>query len=32
MGARWYPTDKLFVRFRGLIGNDAAAGGLVAAH
>lgn len=27
MGARWYPTDKLFVRFRGLIGaNDAAAG------
>ena len=27
MGARWYPTDKLFVRFRGLIGaNDATAG------
>jgi len=27
MGVRWYPTDKLFVRFRGLIGaNDAAAG------
>jgi len=27
MGARWYPIDKLFVRFRGLIGaNDAAAG------
>jgi hypothetical protein len=27
MGARWYPTDKFFVRFRGLIGaNDAAAG------
>lgn len=27
MGARWYPADKLFVRFRGLIGaNDAAAG------
>jgi hypothetical protein len=27
MGARWYPSDKLFVRFRGLIGaNDAAAG------
>ncbi len=27
MGARWYPSDKLFVRFRGLIGaNDASAG------
>jgi hypothetical protein len=27
MGARWYPTDKLFIRFRGLIGaNDATAG------
>ncbi len=27
MGARWYPTENLFVRFRGLIGaNDAAAG------
>lgn len=27
MGARWYPADKLFVRFRGLIGaNDASAG------
>ena len=27
MGARWYPTDKFFVRFRGLIGaNDATAG------
>ena len=27
MGARWYPTDKLFVRFRGLIGaNEAVAG------
>src|SRR5262245_52986401 len=27
MGARWYPTDKLFIRFRGLIGaNDATVG------
>lgn len=28
MGARWYPAESLFVRFRGLIGaNDAAIGG-----
>lgn len=28
MGARWYPMDHVFVRFRGLIGaNDAAVGG-----
>ncbi len=27
MGARWYPMDNVFVRFRGLIGaNDAAFG------
>lgn len=27
MGARWYPMDHVFVRFRGLIGaNDAAVG------
>jgi hypothetical protein len=27
MGARWYPMDNVFVRFRGLIGaNDAAIG------
>lgn len=27
MGARWYPTDNIFVRFRGLIGvNDTALG------
>jgi hypothetical protein len=27
MGARWYPMDHVFVRFRGLIGaNDAAIG------
>ena len=27
MGARWYPVEKLFVRFRGLIGaNDATVG------
>src|SRR5258708_27910619 len=27
MGVRWYPADKIFVRFRGLIGvNDAALG------
>ncbi|HNV29880.1 MAG TPA: hypothetical protein PKJ83_12125 [Cyclobacteriaceae bacterium] len=28
MGARWYPMDNVFLRFRGLIGaNDAAVGG-----
>ncbi len=27
LGARWYPSDKIFFRFRGLIGvNDAALG------